>query len=132
MVSFVDPPYLRTLPADPDLSPATRPLADRPACVQCTKAAVAKGFPADGVRCVYSAASVFATKDDVDFEQKVGGRGARCLWDSSSAPAITSTEVTTAAEPAPSSGPQSPVLEQSLEEESSELGAPDLLSLLRR
>ncbi|GAA5990228.1 hypothetical protein JCM10908_005884 [Rhodotorula pacifica] len=61
----------------------TRCSGDRPACVQCTKAAVAKGFVAEHVRCVYSAASVFATRDDVAFEQQVGGRGARCIWDPS-------------------------------------------------
>ncbi|GAA5879215.1 hypothetical protein JCM3774_003524 [Rhodotorula dairenensis] len=74
----------------------TRCTGGRPACVQCTKAAVAKGFAAVGVHCVYSAASVFATRDDVAFERQVGGRGARCIWDSSvPAPTPGSTATTT-------------------------------------
>lgn len=58
--------------------------------MQCTRAAVARGFAAEGVRCVYSAASVFAKDDDKAFEARVGGRGATCIWDGSEPPLSSS------------------------------------------
>ncbi|BGO95513.1 hypothetical protein NBRC10512_007771 [Rhodotorula toruloides] len=58
----------------------TKCTSDRPACVQCLKAAAAKGCDTSLVRCVYSAASVFATSEDREFEAARGGRGAQCYW----------------------------------------------------
>ncbi|BGP25963.1 hypothetical protein Rt10032_c06g2634 [Rhodotorula toruloides] len=58
----------------------TKCTGDRPACVQCLKAASAKGCEASLVRCVYAGASVFATSEDREFEAARGGRGAQCYW----------------------------------------------------
>ncbi|GAA5868074.1 hypothetical protein JCM1840_003677 [Sporobolomyces johnsonii] len=52
----------------------------RPACSHCIKSAAARGIPASSVKCLYSAASMFAKEEDVELEAKLGGRGARCLW----------------------------------------------------
>lgn len=56
------------------------------------------------MHCVYSAASVFATQDDVAFEQRVGGRGARCIWDSSTSSSAI-TVVVSQSMTAPATGP---------------------------
>ncbi|POY73413.1 hypothetical protein BMF94_3751 [Rhodotorula taiwanensis] len=73
----------------------TRCSGDRPACVQCIRGAATKGYPADGVHCVFSAASVFAKKEDVAFEAQVGGRGAKCIWDGARPPSTSSNGSTT-------------------------------------
>ncbi|GAA5940269.1 hypothetical protein JCM10213_008383 [Rhodosporidiobolus nylandii] len=53
---------------------------ERPACQQCRKSAIARGHPAEGVRCHYSAASVFAKDGDAEFELELGGRERGCFW----------------------------------------------------
>ncbi|GAA5820709.1 hypothetical protein JCM10212_000836 [Sporobolomyces blumeae] len=52
----------------------------RPACSHCLKASALQGVPPMGVRCLYSAQSVFAKAEDVEAERKLGGRADRCIW----------------------------------------------------
>ncbi|GAA5927323.1 hypothetical protein JCM1841_002208 [Sporobolomyces salmonicolor] len=59
----------------------------RPACSHCIKSAAARGIPASSVKCLYSAASMFAKEEDIQLEAKLGGRGARCLWGDDGDPA---------------------------------------------
>ncbi|GAA5852386.1 hypothetical protein JCM8547_006762 [Rhodosporidiobolus lusitaniae] len=65
----------------------------RPACTLCIKAAVARGYSAEGVRCLYFAASIFAKEGDDQLEAEMGGRDGRCFW-GESIPVEQSTSAT--------------------------------------
>lgn len=54
-------------------------LTERPVCSHCLKASSARGIPAEGVICLYSANSIFATEEDIELEEKFG-KSERCLW----------------------------------------------------